>query len=752
MRDRKEMKLIAGWSTALAVAAMLTGCALSPQQNEARRLKAGQERMIRKDLSRAILEFQAAAQAMPRDAEPQYQLGLAYLAMQNVRGAVAAFRKATELDPMHWQANLKLTEILASTRNAALLDDAAKRLHEILASSPDNAEALDTLAIAEVKQGKTGEAGQRLEQTFKKFPKHLETAVVLARLKMAQKDVAGAEAVLQKAVASAPESAPAALALAQFYVTSRQPEKAQAAAHQALQIKPDDPEALWTLAAAQVEGGRSDEAGETYRRISALPDQRFRTAHALFLFQSGKREAAVSELKELVALYPDDEDTRSKLVSMYQETNKTAESQAQIAEALKRNPKNTDALFQRSELALRAGNPAAAQADLFQVLRMRPDSATAHFLMATVQQAQGLDADARQELNETLKYDRGLLQARFSLARSLEAANQAKFAIEVLDEAPEAQKRTLAFLAEHNWALLRAGDTQQLRTSLDRNLAAARAPELVLQEAYLKLQEHDYPGARMAGEEVLKQSPEDVRAASVVARSLAAQNQQLQALKRLEEIIEAHPKSPGLRQLLGEWYMASGKMTEARGAFEAVRAQDVKMLSAELALAELDRREKHPQAALQRLMELAKTAPNNLLIIMSLADAQRGIGNLPEAIAGYQSALKIDKSNVLALNDLAYLLAMQNPGEALNYAQQAAAIAPGNPAVADTMGWVHYRQGDYGGALPYLKAAADKDPTPRHQFHLARCYLKTGDNDDGQKLLVQALQKDPNLLRQETGW
>jgi Flp pilus assembly protein TadD len=63
----------------------LAGCAVSRQQKKAQRLKAGQEHMARKDFARAIQDFESAAQTMPRDAEPQYQVGLAYLAVRNLK-------------------------------------------------------------------------------------------------------------------------------------------------------------------------------------------------------------------------------------------------------------------------------------------------------------------------------------------------------------------------------------------------------------------------------------------------------------------------------------------------------------------------------------------------------------------------------------------------------------------------------------------------------------------------------------------
>jgi Tfp pilus assembly protein PilF len=97
-------------------------------------------------------------------------------------------------------------------------------------------------------------------------------------------------------------------------------------------------------------------------------------------------------------------------------------------------------------------------------------------------------------------------------------------------------------------------------------------------------------------------------------------------------------------------------------------------------------------------------------------------------------------------------LASVDADEALKFAQKAAEIAPDTAAVQDTLGWVYYRKGIYSAAVGYLKKAVAKEPTPRRQFHLAMSYLKSGDQDLGQRMLKTALQQDPNLPKTEQGW
>ncbi len=81
---------------AICAVVLLAGCSSSPQQKEAKFLKRGKALLEKKDYSRASLEFKNAEKAVPKDAEPYYQSGLAYLAAGELGNAVKAFRQATK--------------------------------------------------------------------------------------------------------------------------------------------------------------------------------------------------------------------------------------------------------------------------------------------------------------------------------------------------------------------------------------------------------------------------------------------------------------------------------------------------------------------------------------------------------------------------------------------------------------------------------------------------------------------------------
>jgi tetratricopeptide (TPR) repeat protein len=731
---------------------MSVACRTSPEAKEAKCLRRGQSLLEKKDYSRALLEFRNASQAMPKDAEPYYQMGIASLAAGNLRNGIAFLRKATELNPGHERAQLKLGELMTSSSNKEVLQQAASRLGAVLSASPDNSEANDALALAEWKLGKTEEAIGRLEETLRKFPARLQTSMELARLKLGQKDLAAAEQILKQAVVSAPQSSAAELALGQLYMLANEPAKAEGELRKAIQFDSKNGPALMGLAAIQVAGNRIEEAEQTYHQLASFPDPKFKPLHALFLYKLGKRDAALGEFEKLAKDDPNDRGARSRLFAAYVAMGKEKAAQDLLAAALRKNPKDTDALFERSGLAVRAGNVEGAEKDLKEVLRFKPDFAEGHLAMAAVYKVQNRKLTERQELNEALRINPALLRARLVLARSFTGANEAKSALDLLNSAPANQKGTLAVVIERNWALLAAGETAELRSVLDQALRVRRFPELIVQDGLLRFQQGDYSGARADAEEAIKNNPEDVRVVRLLADTYLAQKQPSKAEDRLAAIVAAHPNSAPLANLLGQWYLNARNFSAARKAFEAADAADPKFRAADIALAGLDHQEKHLDAARQRLLAVVAADPENVAALVQLGELAGETADPEEAIRRYRAAVAVDGSNVIALNNLAYTLASSDPDVALKYAQQAAEFAPDNATVQDTLGWIYYRKAIYGTAVRYLETAVAKEPTPRRQFHLAMSYLKSGNRDQGQKTLQLALQQDPKLPVTEKGW
>ena len=128
----------------------------------------GKERLAQKDYARAILEFKNAAQTIPLDPEPYYQLGLVHLNMGNGKLAGEGLKRATELNPKHLAAQMKLAELMTTSDEKEALKGAETRVRLVLNASPDDPDALNTLATAEWKLGKKEDAEQHLQQVLQK--------------------------------------------------------------------------------------------------------------------------------------------------------------------------------------------------------------------------------------------------------------------------------------------------------------------------------------------------------------------------------------------------------------------------------------------------------------------------------------------------------------------------------------------------------------------------------------------------------
>jgi tetratricopeptide (TPR) repeat protein len=747
----QEQKLALVVATICVVAGSVA-CQRSPQEREAIFLKRGRALLEQENYSRAILEFRNATDAMPKDAEPYYQISLAYLETRNYETAVAALRKALALNPKHAGAQLRLAALMTTSPDNKVLADAENRLQELLAVPQNNAEAVDALALTEWKLGRPDAAAKLLDEALMKFPADLVSSIVLARIKLSQNDPNGAEEVLKKWVANTPKSREAALALGRLYIQLDKTGPAESEFRRALRLDPKYAPALFSLALIQMKGNRSGEAEQTFKQLALQPDKDYQHLYGLFLFQQGRKEQALVELRRLAKADPDDRGARTRVLIAYVQMDKVSEADKLLAEALESNSKDNEALLQRSELRLRSGDFAAAEKDLNQMLRFQPDSAQAHFQLAKVKRMQNLGRVERQELTEALNRDQNFLPARLALARSFNLAKESKSALELMDQTPAAQKTNLDVGIERNWALLGVGSQKEAQEGIDRALRVVRAPELLVQDGFVRMKEKDYARAHEDADEALNQDPENTAAYRLLVESCAAQKQLPAAVRKIRELVAQRPNSALLRFQLGQVLVTAGNRPEGRQSFEAAAALDAKYSPPKLALAELDATEKRWDAARQQLNAVTASDPRNVLALKMAADIEVAVGNLPAAIAHYRSWLDVDGSNVLALNNLAYLIAMDNPDEALKLAQQAVELAPDDAAVRDTMGWVYYRKGIYRSAIEQLRMSVAKESTPQRQFHLAMAYLKVGDKDLGQQTLMTALKQDPDLTRTERGW
>jgi tetratricopeptide (TPR) repeat protein len=735
------------WGGVLLIAVLIS-CGQSPEARRDKYLARGKALVEKKEFSRAILEFRNAVQAMPKDAEPYYQMAMAAATAGDVVGAATGLRKVLELNPKHAGARLRMAQLLSSTNDKDLMENAESRLKDLLESTPANAEVLNTLAFTELKLGKTEDAAQSLQQALAQAPQNLTASILLARTKVMQKDLKGAEEVLKKAREAAPQTAGSHVILGKFYRAQARMAEAEAEFLAALKIDSNNGPALADLAMLQTSLGRKHEAAENFKRLAGFADKTYKPVYGLFLYQEGRREEAVREFEKLNQKDPEDRPARTRLVMAYRGVNRGAEAEKLLAAALTKNPKDLDALLQRAEMFLMDGKHGQVEADLNAVLHLNPNSAEVHYIVSKLHQARGATLSYKGDLFKALQLNPFLLPARLQIAGFLIGNGDGRSALDVLKETPGSQKDLLAVLIQRNWALWALGDLTEMRKGIDLGLARERTPELLLQDGLWMLRQGNFAGARATMEEALKVNPADIRALEGLRQTYVGQNQNSMALQRVKEFAAQHAKSAPVQQFLGILLMAHGDKEQARAAFVAAKTSDPQFAQADLSLVQLAVLERRWDDARNRLLRIVADHKNDAVALLWLGVVEELKGNYTAAIDRYRKVIEAEPQNIQALNNLAYLLTEHGnkPDEALKYAEKAGELSPQDPDIADTLGWIYYRKGLYSLAVRHLERAASMDKgraVPK--YHLAMAYAKGDNAARARATFAVALKLNPNL-------
>ena len=105
--------------------------------------------------------------------------------------------------------------------------------------------------------------------------------------------------------------------------------------------------------------------------------------------------------------------------------------------------------------------------------------------------------------------------------------------------------------------------------------------------------------------------------------------------------------------------------------------------------------------------------------------------------------LQSDPDHANALNALGYTLADRGLriDEAQKYVERAFELKPNDPAVMDSMGWIHFRLGNYAEAESYLRKALNLMDDAEIIGHLGELLWAQGNYEEARNLLREAMDR-----------
>ncbi len=140
----------------------------------------------------------------------------------------------------------------------------------------------------------------------------------------------------------------------------------------------------------------------------------------------------------------------------------------------------------------------------------------------------------------------------------------------------------------------------------------------------------------------------------------------------------------------------------------------------------------------KKLKEMLAQKPGSVALMICLADVYDYQKRFQNAEEVYREALRKDPDNIMALNNLAWLLAFTKPEEAVAMINKAIDRFGEGPELLDTRGVIYLKMGDFKQALKDLKEVANRAPSPTRSLHLAFALYMANQDREAMNVLDKA--------------
>jgi tetratricopeptide (TPR) repeat protein len=501
-----------------------------------------------------------------------------------------------------------------------------------------------------------------------------------------------------------------------------------------------------------------------------------------------KAEAAQRSIAEALALDPNNEEALLGQTMMeINEMDSIEGAESAVAAFLKRFPENVDALLISAELHRMTGDFPAALAALDRVLALRPQDLRARYGRAGVLVAQGRPQEARAELDAADTVREKLVMTAYLrgvIALQEKDYEGARWYFDLVLRADPGNVRSLLALGTISFL---GNDPKSAEKYLDLVLPAipddfeadkVRAAKM-LGVTRLRLNE---PEKAIEALEPVAARSADARLMALLAKAYLAEGAADRALDWMSRAVEASPDIE-MRQAYATLAVERGRVTEAldmakklqqnlpdsRAGWElegdlylrlkrpglAVNALEAanrlkRTGAGTIALALAYAENQQHADAMSALEAWLEEQPGYTPAIGYLAELQLEQGQIREAIGTYERLIASSPNNVTALNNLAWLYQEAGDGRARDLARRAHKLAPENPAITDTYGWVLLKSGEVEKALSVLQDAHRAHPDfTSISYHLALALEAAGRRGEAVDMLRRLLRESPDAALAE---
>lgn len=698
----------------------------------------------------------------------------------DMAGALAAYDKALTLEPRHVDARIARAGLLIDLkreaearkdldflRQLATDDPRVPYLRAVLASQQGDAPAVAT-ALGEVTT-----IIDRLPAPWLARREQLLMAGALAHHGLGNQQKA--REYLDVVVSRNSRNLGAKKLLASIYVDTRDYTRALPMLEALQKVAPDDPQIMFLLGSVYMTQRRYLAATELLEKAAARTgSSEINRTLAFSQFGLGRNELGQASLEKAFAANPADTRAGTTLAMIYMRQGKTQKA-LQTAEAMvKREPANLTAQNFLGSVKGASGDIAGARAAYLQVLAKDAAFVPSALNLTRLDIGEKRFDEARRRLDALLAKRHDDPDVLFEYGLLEQRSNRLPEAIRHLQKASEVRRDDLRpglalidLYLNQRQADQALSVAKTMASSFPNNLTV----QLALGRAYLAA--GDAGNARIVLNKANRLAEYDTGKLLTVARMQLLAGDPDAAGYSVLKALQGRPDDPVAMALLVEIEARSGNAAKADAALKALVAKHPERVETALATANLALTRAHYPAAITayrsaltrqestaNALSLAraylaageagkaasflegwvKTRPNDLPAQKALAESRFRAGQLAAARQSYQLVLAAEAGDAATLNNYAILLQQLNDPGAQAASEKALALAPNNPAYADTLGWILVHKGQLEAGLRHLREARLRSPENGEiRFHLAYALAKNGRQAEARDELNAAL-------------
>ncbi|MBH1980999.1 MAG: tetratricopeptide repeat protein [Burkholderiales bacterium] len=472
---------------------------------------------------------------------------------------------------------------------------------------------------------------------------------------------------------------------------------------------------------------------------------------ALAAKQGGEALAAIRLWRELA---PDSDEATQFFLGFVVLTDKIEEAEPIFAERLANAPAGARgvALFQMQQILSRSNDKLYAYSMVTRLAQPYLDMFEAHLVLAQGALSIGERERAIGEANKALAIKPNSELAVLTLAQ---VTGEAEAAGKVL--ATFLQKNPDAVEVRGAYARLLV-EQKQLEPARDQFLLLLKsAPDNVgalYALGIVALQLEDTKGAEQYFKRflaVLEKSPGDTRdpfkALMILSQIAETRGDTAGAIAWLDKVDNSASSGYVEARLRRAQLIArGGNLDAARKALTEIETDDPASQAQVLLVdAQFLRDAGYVQSAYTVLENALLRFPDNPELLYDYALLAERLDKLELMEASLRRVMALAPDNQHAYNALGYSLAERGIRlpEAHALIEKALQMAPGDPFIMDSMGWVQFRMGNLAAAENALRRAYAVRSDPEIAVHLGEVLWQKGDKDEAQKLWREARSKDP---------